>query len=92
MERLYEGHDGIVDAGRFHTWIMSARGVKLTYNRVDPNLDRTSIYRFKDATIEYWESGDHKDGAPVSVKVKGDTKQTVEEICGSIENNFSGLQ
>lgn len=91
MRTIYRGHDGFADLGTFHSWVMSAQGVKRIYNSVRPNLDATSIYRFHDATISYFGSGDHKDGALVRITIEGDTKITIDEICASIEKNFPRL-
>jgi len=60
MERSYSGHDGIVYFGLFDRWIMSVVGVKQLYNEIDGGLNRSAMYRFKDATVSFLESGDVK--------------------------------
>ena len=87
----YIGHDGIADAGTFHKWMMSAEGVKQIYHRIETNLVRLMIYRFKDTSIIYLGSGDHKDGAPVIIRIEGDTQENLEEICAAFERNFPRL-
>ena len=90
--KTYYGHDGIADAARFNDWVMSAPKVKRLCYEVSPNLEVHLLYRFKDVTIDYWGSGDDKDGAPVEIRVEGDTSELVKEICATIEKNFPGLR
>lgn len=92
MERSYSGHDGIVYFGLFDRWIMSVVGVKQLYNEIDGGLNRSAMYRFKDATVSFLESGDVKDGSPVQIRVEGDTSEIFDDICKAIGRNFPALR
>lgn len=88
MERTYIATDNIVNNYIFDTWIMSAEGVKRIHNHRSSNLDIASLYRFRDATISYSESGNHRDGSQVLIKIEGDNKRIFSQICSSLERNF----
>jgi len=91
MERTYCGHDGIVNAIEFDNWVMSAKGVKRLYYNTAHTLETFAMYRFQDCTLNFWESGDWHDGAPIEIKVEGDTKKTIDEICAHIERVYPKL-
>jgi hypothetical protein len=92
MERIYHGNDGIVNANAFDDWVMSAKGVKRLYYNTIHTLETFAMYRFKDCTLNFWESGSWRDGAPIEIKVEGDTKKTVKDICSHIERVFPSLK
>ena len=91
MKQTYYGHDGIVNAGEFHSWIMTSEGIRNIFYKTNSRLDTNSLYLFRDATIEFFEDGDWKDGSPIEIRVEGDTDKIFEQICKNIELRFPEL-
>lgn len=94
MKRVYVGIDNYVNSTQFDKWIMSAVGIKKTFQEVDTYLTLKAVYQFQEIEIEYEESGSHRDGAEVAITVRGcqHAKKLLEDICLSIEKNFSRMK
>ncbi|MBT3297872.1 hypothetical protein HN385_03035 [archaeon] len=92
MRAKYLGHDGILNHKTIDSWILSAPDTRRILFNVRSNFEIHSMYLFKDVTIDYWCSGDHKDGAPIELKINGGIKSNYDSVCDKFEEVFPRLK
>jgi len=83
MEKSYKTKEDLVSPKEFNDWITCDKKVRKIYENKD-YLGTTLIYRFWDSSIGYFSKGD----SSVSIKIEGDTEETVKDVCSLIETNF----
>lgn len=92
MRAEYNGHEGFVNYRTIDSWILSAPETRRILLDVKPNFEIHSMYLFRDVTIDYWCSGDHKDGAPVEIKIEGRDRSNYKGVCDKFEEVFPRLR
>ncbi len=88
---LYSADGNLENIAKFHKWAKSTKGIKFEYQSM--HKDRITLrYSFKNANIQYEGHVRVEEITALSIQIEGTSKQTVEEICDSIETNFPELK